>query len=123
MSLKFRQAFKETLGSCFGKKPNRFGKFAGSGSSYTQVRLNSAIRSSISRTDFSLICDTTKTLVTNEIISTNTINCKAVMSKGNDCNQLSLSARSSLSNDSIQMSNKSEVILLMSKSMANNSDL
>ncbi len=56
MSLKFRQAFKETLVRCCGKQRNnkRFGKFVGSSNSFSQVRFNSTLRSTISRNEFSL---------------------------------------------------------------------
>lgn len=49
MSLKFRQAFKDTLGRCCGRQPSgpRFGKFGSVGSS----RFNSTIRSTLG-TDF-----------------------------------------------------------------------
>jgi hypothetical protein len=56
MSLKFRQAFKDTLVRCCGKQRNnnRFGKFVGSTNSFSQVRFNSTLRSTISRNEFSL---------------------------------------------------------------------
>ncbi|CAG2120430.1 unnamed protein product, partial [Medioppia subpectinata] len=52
MSLKFRQAFKDTFMRCCGgeqRSANRMGKFVGSTSSYTQIRVNGTYKTTLSR--------------------------------------------------------------------------
>ncbi|XP_054162680.1 pyrokinin-1 receptor-like [Oppia nitens] len=55
MSVKFRQAFKDTFMKCFVKQrtSNRLGKFVGSTSSYSHIRFNSKLKSNLSRTEMS----------------------------------------------------------------------